>query len=100
MIYCDVFTKMHYYTTIKHELTIDLCDSTIEDSTKQNYMNNLYFKKQENNKHEIQNSGYLRRDTEVDTEKEHTDTGNIHFIRHHVAGECYRGSVHSKYFVM
>lgn len=65
---------MPYYTTIKHELTTDLCDSTIEGSTKQNYMNNLYFKKQENNKHKNQTSGYLRRDTEVDTEKEHTKT--------------------------
>lgn len=65
---------MHYYTTIKHESTIDLCDSIIEGSTKQNCMNNLYFKKQENNKHKIQNSGYLRRDTEVDTEEEHTKT--------------------------
>lgn len=65
---------MHCYTAIKHELTIDLCDSTIEGSTEQNYMNNLYFKKQENNKHKIQNSGYLRRDTEVDAEKEHPKT--------------------------
>lgn len=48
---------MHYYTTIKHELTTDLCDSTIEGSTKQNYMNNLYLKKQENNKHKNQTSG-------------------------------------------
>lgn len=57
---------MHYCITIRNGLTIDTYESTVDVSTKQNYLTPIYIrsiclKNHVNDKHKIQESGYLQR---------------------------------------